>query len=154
MNAVRKLTFSKGFSLAILLVSLAWFVISNVPLDGYILNVNIFVFILGALASYPLIHGAWLDIERHWDRKVAGTGKTYRDFFSGDLDREKERNLVRYHCGSISWTIFYAFSVYFYLSFSVVYFFAPLKLYLLLAGSLFSVSLESLRFQNRLKTED
>lgn len=151
MNWVRKLTVSRSFSVLILLLAVLGFAVPVLSCGAaWAWNTKLFVFAVGALAAYPPIHGAWSDIKKHWDREIGDTGKTYRDFFTGDADREERTALVKHHWSSISWTIPYAFSVYLYLSFSSIYFFGFRSLALLFAGSLFSISLESLRFQDGL----
>lgn len=151
MDPIRKMTFSKKFSAILFLISLALLMDYLMPCVSFAkLNLSIFIFAVGALAAYPLINKAWIDVEEKWDEEIEDTGKSYEDFFSKDLDEDVRSKIVKHHWSSIAWTVPYAFTVYLYLAFFVIYFIYPFALFVFFAGSIFMISVESLRFQRQL----
>lgn len=155
MDLVKKITLSDNFSAGLFYISLAVFIyffyVSLPCMSFYEFNSNLFVFLIGVLGAYPVIDGAWSDVKGGWEEEVAGTGKTYRDFFAGDVSREVGDKLVENHWDHIKWIFPYVLGVYLYLALSTAYLLAPSKLVLLFFGSLLMVSLDSVKYQRELE---
>lgn len=158
MDLVKKVTLSDNFSAGLFYLSLAVFVYAfyaSLPcVSFYEFNTNLFVFAVGALGVYPAIERAWLDVKKGWNEEVAGTRKTYRDFFAGEVSEEVRDKLVQNHWSSIQWIVPYVFGVYLYLTFFVMNYFQPSKIVLLFFGSLLMVSLVSVKYQRRLEIKE
>lgn len=155
MDLIKKITLSDNFSAGLFYLSLAafayMFYISMPCMSLYKFSSNLFIFLIGALAIYPAIDRAWLDVKRGWDEEVGDTGKTYRDFFAGKVDEETGNKLVKNHWNSIRWVIPYTFGIYLCIALFTAYFFEPNKLFLLFFGSLLMVALDSVKYQRELE---
>lgn len=158
MDLIKKITLSENFSAGLFYLSLVVFIYaftSSLPcVSFYEFNTELFVFAVGALGVYPVIESAWSDVKDGWEEEVGGTGKTYRDFFAGEVSERVGEKLVQNHWSSIRWIIPYVFGVYLYLTFFVVNYFQPSKIVLLFFGSLLMISLVSVKYQRQLEIEE
>lgn len=152
MGLLRKITLSRKLSAVLGLISVIYLVYRlshSFCLSFFFLD--IFLFITGALAVYPIIYSSWLDLKLNWDRKVEDTGKTYRDFFSGNLKPKTREKLVRHHWKKVQWIVPYAFLVNFPLTFIAVFLFSLSQAFVLFSGGLFGISVVSYRYQSKLE---
>ncbi|MFP4046029.1 MAG: hypothetical protein ACLFS3_03140 [Candidatus Aenigmatarchaeota archaeon] len=155
MNLMKKITLSDRFSCGLVYLSLAVFVyifyrsLPCVPLQE--LALNLFVFLVSGLAIYPVIDSMWRDVQENWEKRVAGTGKSYLDFFTEDLDEETRTKIVRSHWKAVEWVVPYVFSAYLFVAGFMVYLFSFRGLVLSLFGSLFMTGLVSVKYQRELK---
>lgn len=155
MNLTKKITLSDRFSCGLVYLSLVVFVylfyrsLPCVPIVEFVSN--LFVFLVGAVSIYPVIDSMWRDVRKNWSESVAGTDKSYLDFFTEDLKKETRKKIIRNHWENVEWAVPYIFSVYLFLSGFAIYMFSLRGLILTLSGSLFMTALVSDKYQRQLK---
>ena len=158
MCLIKKITLSVNFSSLLFYTSLAFFIYNFYLLlphiDFALYNQQLFIFLTSAFIIYPVIDKSWYNVNNYWEQEVADTGKTYSDFFVNDCDEETSNKMVKEHWKKTAWIVPYVLFVYSYVVISMISKYGISYLPLIFFGSLFMISLISIKYQREILNKD
>jgi len=92
----------------------------------------------------------WLDVVKYWNKKITKRS-SYKDLFYKKLNQKERSELISHHWKNVIWVVPYFLLFFAYLTFVVSWVFGPNGLMLYFAGSIFGVSVISVKYQEEIR---
>jgi len=145
-----RINLNKKFSWFLAILSLFYLFFGILGRDFIETNMRIFVFFIGAMLTYPPVNGMWLDVIKYWNKKITKRS-SYKDLFYKKLNQKERSVLISHHWKNVIWVVPYFLLFFAYLTFVVSWVFGPNGLMLYFAGSMFGVSVISVKYQEEIR---